>query len=542
MENSCGTCARTIEWSSGLDLPKVAALSLVLVSALLLVFSFPPFDAEFLAWFALVPLLVALDGRSRSSSFLFSWLLGTVFCIGIGSWVTVAVLGFTTLDLLLAGLALGLYYGLFGLGLAHCRVNRQWPLVMTAPALWVTMEFLRSQIGVLELPWGLLSHTQYRNLAMIQIASFTSAHGVTCLLVVVNAFFADALLWFLRSPHAIPRVSTVLRYAAGVLSVVALTYVYGLSALSQEESQERISVTVIQGNIPADLKSDPSYRAVNAGKHIALSRQATEQQPARLIAWPELAIQGDLFQDISLVSEVSKIAIDTGTYFVIGTSQRSKASQTPPGGRKKLNSAYVISPQGAVVGRYHKLRLFPFGEYVPYREFVPWPAQYRAFDDTVPGTEHTLLEIEGIRFASLICWEPIFPDFVRTFVRSGARFILNISDEAWFGDTQAPYQMLSMNVFRAVENGIAIARAANTGLSVFIDPHGRITGRVSTNGKELFVEGFLTQSIPLLREYTWYTRYGDLFAYGLMMWTAILVGFSFIQGRTRQSTIPGRRQ
>ena len=515
--------------SAGVSLSRFASFCLVCVSAALLIHSFPPNDTGILVWVALVPLFLALDGRSRATSFLFSWLLGTLFCIGIGSWVAVAVLGFANLDLILPGLALGLYYGLFGLGLAHCRFTTQVPLVMAAPVLWVTMEFVRSQMGMLELPWGLLSHTQYQNLPIIQVASVTGTYGVSCLIVLVNAFLADMLLWLAGRRGPAVSGSTVTRYAVVVGTAVTMTYAYGLFSLSKNTSQEQMVVTVIQGNIPADLKSDPSYRVANTRKHIALSQQANRQQHAGLIAWPELAIQGHLSQDLRLLKEVSQMAKDINSSFVIGTSQRPKASPVRVSGVKKLNSAYLISSQGDLIGRYHKMRLFPFGEYLPYKNDVPWPTRYAAWDDTVPGIDQTLLSIEGVPFASLICWEPIFPDFVRTFVRGGARFIVNISDEAWFGDTQAPYQILSMNVFRAVENGIVIVRAANTGLSVFIDPHGRITGRVTAQGKELFVEGFLTQRVSLLREHTWYTSYGDVFAYGLMGGMVMLMAVPYIQ-------------
>jgi apolipoprotein N-acyltransferase len=179
------------------------------------------------------------------------------------------------------------------------------------------------------------------------------------------------------------------------------------------------------------------------------------------------------------------------------------------------------------MAKHHKIRLLPFAEHLPYRDVFPWPARLVAkAGPYIPGEEYTLLPLQGRRFGVLICWESIFPDLVRRFVKGGADFMVNIANEAWFGKTAAPYQFVAMNVFRAVENRITIVRSANTGISCFIDPYGRILGRVTNHGTDIFVEGYHTQEIPLLHQHTFYTHYGDIFVY-LNIVTAISMLLTF---------------
>ena len=176
----------------------------------------------------------------------------------------------------------------------------------------------------------------------------------------------------------------------------------------------------------------------------------------------------------------------------------------------------------------------PFGEYVPLEGIIPWPnfivpPDKKSFE--VPGTDYTLFDIQGTKFGVVICWEIVFPDFFSEFVRRGAEFMMNLTNEGWFGDTAAPYQLLAMAVFRCVENRVSMARAANTGISCFIDPRGRITGRVEKNGKDVCVDGYLTQGIPLSHEWTFYTRYGDIFIFLVMAVAVGWVGLAAVRAK-----------
>jgi apolipoprotein N-acyltransferase len=184
------------------------------------------------------------------------------------------------------------------------------------------------------------------------------------------------------------------------------------------------------------------------------------------------------------------------------------------------------------------MHLLPFGEYLPYQDVFPWPSRLTSLSELanfLPGTDYTIFTLGDTRFGVLICWESLFPEQVQEFVNHGAEFIVNISNEAWFGETAAPYQFWMMNVFRAVENRVAVVRAANTGVSGFIDPYGRILGKVEEHGKDSFVAGYLTNAVPLTHASTFYTLYGDVWAYGnvaVTVWFLLVV----LVGRKRDKT------
>jgi apolipoprotein N-acyltransferase len=178
--------------------------------------------------------------------------------------------------------------------------------------------------------------------------------------------------------------------------------------------------------------------------------------------------------------------------------------------------------------------LLPFGEYLPFKK-LPWPSRIASAwnaGEFEPGSDYTLLSLADVKIAVTICWENIFPNLVREFVKNGADLIVNITNEAWFGDTAAPYQFMAMSVFRAVENRVAIARAANTGISGFIDPVGRILGTVINNNKEILVEGYLVKDLPLSPPGTFYTKHGDLFAWLCLGVLLVMLSWSFARTGT----------
>lgn len=435
---------------------------------------------------------------------------------GLFYWINV-VQAFELIHLLLLGIYLGSYFGIFGVALnfisAKTRISPNW----VAPCLWVSIEYLRSQVGFLSLPWGFLGYSQYLNSPLIQIASLTGVYGVSFLIVMFNAALSEIVVGYADKKQGTP-IDKKIRILIPVLTTLGLvlaSFLYGAYALTNPSDPGSVRLAVIQGNIAQDLRWQPQLRERHLEKHMRLTRQAATDRQVALIVWPETAVQGPLALHRSLLEPLTTLTRSTGKFVLVGSAERPKFHGGDSVPSNVFNSAFLFSPKGRIVGRYNKIRLLPFGEYLPYKQ-LPWPASIAApwsAGEFQPGTDHTLLQLENLRFAATICWENIFPDLFRRFVQQGANFTVNITNEAWFGETAAPYQFLAMSVLRAVENRISIARAANTGVSGFIDPFGRILGTVTAGGKDIFVEGFLAMDVPLSQTRTFYTKHGDLFAF-----------------------------
>jgi len=504
----------------------------VLLTALLLVLSFPPFSLGFLAWFALIPLFVTVKGKSPGFAFLVFYLSGIGFLMGFFYWINI-IKGFDFFHFLLLGIYLGFYFAVFGVLMNF--ISRKLPSLsaFAAPVLWVSLEYARSHAGFLGLPWAIIAHTQYRYPPVIQITSVTGTYGVSFLIVMGNAAIAAVVYRYLarKDEVRIKEWMYIFRPALVPLLVVGISLGYGFHVISGGKSRESVPVTIIQGNISQEIKWDPAFLLATVEKHVMLTEKAVSENHTSLIVWPETSIPGNLPHNQVLLKKISGLAKGSDAFLLVGSSQRPKVGPREYRKSHWWNSAYFISPQGRFEGQYNKIHLLPFAEYLPYRDAWPWPSSLASMaGHFTPGDRHSVFTLEKGAFGVLICWESIFPDLVREFVNNGAQFLVNITNEAWFGETAAPYQFLSMNVFRAVENRVAIARAANTGISCFISPFGEVTGRVTNGGKDIFVEGYLTQPVPLSSMRTFYTLYGDVFAYLNLLAAMLLLVVSFLRG------------
>ena len=488
-------------------------IALASLSGLLLLLAFPPFDLSALAWIGLVPLLLA--GRSPRSALLLSGLTGLVFFVGIFSWIW-TVPAFNVLDGCLVAVYLASYFALWGLGVAWIRSRTGLPLPIVAAPLWVTLEYARGHAGFLSLPWMLLGYSQYQTTSLIQVTSLTGVYGLSFLIVLINASLVEALAW-LRvrgEPRAaaFPRGPRPIALPVSAL-LLAATFAYGHAVLSQPDDGDRVRIAIVQGNVPQTLKWDAAYRKATLERYARLTRKAAEQSPV-LIVWPETATPGDVQHDPELRRVIGQLAVATGTHLLVGSSEHAKFTQRELHG-KFFNSLVLVTPRGEMAAEYRKIRLVPFGEYEPLGGLVKWPRAIAAtVGNSVAGTEYLLFHVGDLTFGATICWENLFPDLVREFAKTGARFMVNATNEAWFGETSAAAQFLAISALRAAENRVAIARATNTGISAFIDPFGRITERLrGPGGQELFVEGQLVGEVPLSSRTTPYTRYGDVFAF-----------------------------
>ena len=509
-----------------------------LISAALLVLASPRHDQFWLAWIGLVPLLLTLKDRRPANAFLVSSLCGFAYFSGILIWVY-QIPGFKPLHHVLVGAILGPCFGLFGAFFSQlARRKGLAAAYFLAPFVWVSVEYLRSNLWFLSLPWGFLAHTQYLFPQVIQISAFTGAYGVSFLVVAVNSCLALLLAPSLTrvkghgSDNLRPPSTEMRRaWALSVAVLVGATLLYGQASLGRPLGEKRIRIAVLQGNIDQVKKADPrKFAQPIMQTYVDLTEQAARDNP-ELIVWPEAATPGLVLKSSELYKQIVGLIRKHKTAFVIGSSEYPKFSREPAAQKRQGNTALHVAADGRIRGQYLKIHLVPFGEYLPLEDVFAWPAwllesKGRSWD--LPGTEHTLFTAGGGAFGVVICWEQVFPELFRTFVRNGARFMLNLTNEGWFGDSDAPYQMLAISVFRAVENGVPLARAANTGISGFIDRRGRIDGLVNVNGKPTFVAGHLTRDVVYSDETTFYTRHGDLFVYGVLTLTALAAAWLFV--------------
>jgi apolipoprotein N-acyltransferase len=360
------------------------------------------------------------------------------------------------------------------------------------------LEFLREFV-LTGFPWATLGYSQHSWLVMIQSADLFGVYGLSFLLVLANAALAEILL--LRREASSGR--SPLKALCVALVLFGLNYGYGSWCLDQklDHRAEVLRIAVVQGNIPQDEKWQPDNQLNTVNIYRDLSLRAERAGAKDLIIWPEAAMPF-YFQDGGKLAEsVEHLTVETGIPLLFG----SPAYLHSESGLRYLNSAFLLSPMGERLGRSDKIHLVPFGEYVPLGEFLPFVNKLVAgIGDYSPG-EINPLPLMGHQLGVLVCYEVIFPELAREYVRQGSDLLINITNDAWFGESSAPWQHLAMARFRAIENRVWLARAANTGISAVISPSGKIAEQT-----ELFATGFLVNEVGLGAQPGFYAYTGDL--------------------------------
>jgi apolipoprotein N-acyltransferase len=377
------------------------------------------------------------------------------------------------------------------------------------PIAWTTFEWVRTYLPI-GFPWNLLGYAAYRNLALIQFSEFTGVYGVSALImffntVVFGVFFAERLrrreMWGLSA-------LTALMVAAVVFGTVRL------GEIDDRPSAGSLKVAMVQANIPQTVKWNPAALPKNFRIYEEQSATASRQQ-VDLIIWPEAAatffFQPDdrypasLAEDAEYRSRLLELARQTGDPILFG----APALELDHRPIASYNRAYLVSGQGQVLSHYDKMQLVPFGEYVPMRAVLGYFVNriVVGLGQFVPGREHTLFDVKGAKLGVLICYESVFPNLTREAVAAGADILVNITNDAWYGDSSAPYQLLAMASMRAVETHTPMIRVANTGISTVITPTGAITART-----DLFTRDTEIETVSWSKGRTLYARVGDLFA------------------------------
>ncbi|MDA8078205.1 MAG: apolipoprotein N-acyltransferase [Nitrospiraceae bacterium] len=482
------------------------------ISGTLVIFAFPKADLSFLAWIALVPLLVSLWGRKAGRAFVAGYVFGVVYFFGTLYWIYHSINHFggvsfpssIAIVFLLCGY-LSLYPAIFSY-LFSILINRtKLPASLIAPVFWVVLEYVRSY-AFTGFPWASLGYTQYRFLPIIQVADITGVYGISFLVIALNSAIVDVFILRKRTREMpLFPVSYTMAGVAVVASVLLLSLVYGSLRLGQGRPGVQVKASVIQGNIEQDKKWEPAFQKEVLKTYFDLSREAALQTP-RLIVWPETSVPFLFDYDSGHTEELIRFQKGLGSYLLLGSVRVKERTQ-----EKTLlaNSAILLDPSGKSIYIYDKIHMVPFGEYVPLRRVLFFIDKIAAgIGDYIAGESYLQAGTDFGGFGTLICYEIIFPGMVRKFYTRGGDFMVTITNDAWFGRTAGPYQHFSMAVFRAVENRKPVIRAANTGVSGFIDSSGRIL-----SATPLFTRQALTDTIKTDRTLTFYTKYGDLFSY-----------------------------
>jgi len=510
----------------------------LIVASFALSFAFAPFGARFLAYFTLIPLLLAIHRYPYKKVFLYGLLFGGAFALFHLWWLYFLIVPVepTTKILLYVGVTiLFLYLGLYT---AVFSIITKYLGLTFAPLVWAVLEFIRtkSEIGF---PWGFLGYTQTSYTSVVQIASIVGVYGLSAWVIWINLL----IFWIFQKKHK-------LTYLLILLLSFILPIGYGLIRVNTSSLQTPLKVALVQPNVGPNEKGDLKSRVRLTDELIGLINKATEQKPD-LVILPETATLVDITRSEELGTKLQAIADSNNVYLFTGTPLYA------PGGSIYYNGAVLFEPHLLAVDSasvatsakeanafsdvrpiiiidsivfsdtskykakpvfnkiYRKIHLVPFSERIPYADKVSLFRKIETGDmgDCTPGKEYTIFKIQREtgkiqNFGCLICFESILPDLTRGFTKRGADMLVNITNDGWFGKTPGPYQHCEFAIMRSVENGVPLVRCANNGISLIADPYARVKNRT-----KLFTQTVVIDLVSAPLSSTFYRLFGDVFIY-----------------------------
>jgi apolipoprotein N-acyltransferase len=521
-------------------------------SALLLELPFPlagpmpPWRSIF-GWFGLVPLLWALlchanleQPRPHRRSFFLGYLCGVLWYLGNCYWVRDTMQRYGDMppmapELLLLGfsLVLGAYLGLFGLCVMLVRQasGSTRAALALAPVFWVALELAASRIT--SVPWDQLGYSQVDNGLVNQLAPWSGVYGISFVLVAVNALIASGFT--LRgSDH---------RWTWGIAGVVLIAGSAGL-LISSPKPAATATAVLVQPNL--DVGGDNGWSGPGEwDRHISeFAHLAGEQCKTYIAGIPQThAPSGEIIcppypihPDLVVWPEAPSPFFEEDTRFQRAMFGIAKAQQAPLmiGGLAGdylteqnmwlyYNSAIVFGADGEHIGRYDKIHLVPFGEYIPFQKLLFFAHKLTGRVSSFSrGQERRVFRLNGHRYGAFICYEAVFADEVRQFAQLGAEVLVNISDDGWYGDTSAPWQHLNMARMRAIENRRWLLRSTNNGVTAAIDPYGRVRQSVPRHQTDALPAGY-----GFLDDITFYSAHGDVFAWACAILGLGVAGWAF---------------
>jgi apolipoprotein N-acyltransferase len=506
--------------------PTLAEVSLVIASALLLILSFPDFELWPLAWVGLVPFFV-VAGRPLHAgrAWLLGWLWGAIFFYGTCWWLTYPMIHYAHISawlaypLLLAPIALvAVFPALFALFLSRLVDRFGLGAILAAPLLWISCEWARYAVtGQL---WNALGYSQAFHPFLIQSARWGGVYAVSFLIVTANMGLAFALLQ--RKPKGLALSLSLIVFL--ILVVVGTSE--GTRNRKADPTTHAPMVVAIQPNVPVD-GSGSMEQLLN--RHLELSAQALLNAPrdssVSLVIWPESPMNFSYSRDPRLRDVVANFARRNHTSVLLNSLE-------PAGDGGEHNSAVMVNEEGRIVAQYDKIRLMPFGEYVPLPQWLPGASSVRGIvGDFTPGSSYTLMPLGAFRVGVFICIEAAHPSIARSYADEGANVLINISNDGYLGPTPVMRQHLSNAIFRAVENDRDLVRVTNNGISAAIESGGRISD--STPASQPAVRTWFVGNRKDSK--TFYTRHGDIFVYACALISLGLVSASYRTYRTNKT-------
>ena len=491
-----------------------------MLSGLLLALSFPRYGSPAFAWIALVPLFIAVSGGGlggplaarpprASRAFAMGLLAGVIYFVGTIYWTGTVVATFGGLAtpvavfaMLLLSFYLALYPAITAVVTARF-VRRFGPIaLLLAPAVWVATEWAR---GIMfgGFPWVPLGNSQVTVLPIAQLASVLGVYGVTGFVALINALVAYAVV-----------VAGRRRIAAGA-AVGVLVFLVGAwgTARIREGSLVRqgtpVTLGLIQGNIDQADKWNPGEARRIFTTYLAMTRDAV-RRGAGFVLWPESSTPFMFEEDVAGGAALRDLAREVQVPLLFGSDQIERGTQP-----RMYNAAFLVNPDGLTASVYRKIHLVPFGEYIPGKRWLYFVSPLvESMAEFAPGGEVVLLPARGHATSTAICYEVVYPSLVRDAVLAGSELLTTITNDAWYGQSSAPYQHFEMASMRAIEQGRYLARAANTGISGIVDPYGRVVVKSA-----LFEQVGLVGEARFLTVRTVYSRMGDVVAYASIVLT-----------------------
>ena len=524
-------------------------------AGLVLAAVFPNLGVAGLAWVAPGAILASAFGTSGGRAFRIGWVAGMAHFLASLYWL----LNIPVMKLapIIGWLALSAYSALYiGLWTWLCwrlcpapsgEAEDGWSLqlqlfaavrwtqralwALACAALWVALEMVRARF-LSGFPWNLLGASQARMLPLIQIASVTGVYGVSFLVVWFSAALFSAAALLAAGGRSVRWAK--LEIVPPLLATVGIVY-WGLSyVLRPEPPAASLNVALVQPSIPQRVIWDPDANSNRFAKLLELSERALATKPD-LLVWPEGAVPGALFDSPENYEAITNLVRRHGVWLVLNANDAELAPQPRSAtDYNDFNAAFLVSPQGNFLARYRKQHLVIFGEYIPFARWLPFLERWTGMGSFASGSGPVPFAMPalGCKTSVLICFEDVFPHLARRHVDDDTDFLLNLTNNGWFGESAAQWQHAASAVFRAIENGRPLVRCSNNGLTCWVDARGRVHGTYFEGTRDIYGPGFKLAAVPLLQgkaSRTFYRTYGDVFGWLCVGVSGLLVAASFLR-------------